>query len=99
MTYKQAITSSDTAFWREAINNELGSILANHTWELVDLHQTTEAIGINWVFKKKLKPNGNIDKFKARLVALDNRQKKGIDYFDTYAFVTRIITPHIVLKG
>lgn len=36
-TYKEAATSIDATFWREAINSELDSIIANNTWDLVDL--------------------------------------------------------------
>ena len=42
--------------------------------------------------KKKMKVDGTIDKFKTRLVAKGFTQKKGIDYFDTYAPVARIST-------
>ncbi|KAL0313642.1 UNVERIFIED_CONTAM: Retrovirus-related Pol polyprotein from transposon TNT 1-94 [Sesamum radiatum] len=31
-TYVEAITSIDSGFWKEAIKNELDSIMTNHTW-------------------------------------------------------------------
>ena len=37
-----------------------------------------------------MKANGFIDKYKARLVIKGYKQKKGLDYFDTYSLVTRI---------
>ena len=36
-TFKEAMSSSDSSFWKEAVNSEIDSILRNHTWELVDL--------------------------------------------------------------
>ncbi|XP_070045426.1 uncharacterized protein [Nicotiana tomentosiformis] len=45
-----------------------------------------------WIFKKKLRPDGIIEKCKARLIIRDFNQKKGIDYFDTYSPVTKIAT-------
>ncbi|GKE08765.1 zinc finger, CCHC-type containing protein [Tanacetum coccineum] len=42
-------------------------------------------LGCKWIFKRKLKVDGTIEKFNARLVIEDFKQKSGIDYFDTYA--------------
>ncbi|GJS76442.1 retrotransposon protein, putative, ty1-copia subclass [Tanacetum coccineum] len=39
---------------------------------------------------KKMKANGTVDKYKARLVIQGFRQREGLDYFDTYLPVTRI---------
>ncbi|PHT40155.1 hypothetical protein CQW23_19009 [Capsicum baccatum] len=36
-TFKEAMTSSDSSFWKKAVDSEIDSILSNHTWELVDL--------------------------------------------------------------
>ncbi|KAD4981853.1 hypothetical protein E3N88_18524 [Mikania micrantha] len=44
-----------------------------------------------------MKVDGNIDKFKARLVVQGFRQKEGIDFFDTYAPVARISTIRLLV--
>ena len=82
--------SSDSSSWKEAVNSEIESILSNHTWELVDLPPGNKPLDSKWIFKRKMKDNGTIDKFKARLVVKGFRQKEGLDYFDTYSPVTRI---------
>ena len=89
--------SIDASFWKDAINSELESIMANHTWELVDLPRGCMPIGCKWVFKKKLKVDGSIDKFKARLVAKGYTQKEGVDYFDTYYNIKKITTIQILI--
>ncbi|GKA79203.1 zinc finger, CCHC-type containing protein [Tanacetum coccineum] len=35
--YKEAITSRNSAFWKEAIDDEMDSLISNNTWELSDL--------------------------------------------------------------
>jgi hypothetical protein len=37
------------------------------------------------VFKKKMRPDGTVEKYKARLVAKSYTHKEGEDYFDTYS--------------
>ena len=95
-TYQEAMKLVDATFWKDAIHSELESIMANHTWELI-LTRGCKAISCKWVFKKKLKVGGTIEKFKARLVAKGYTQKEGIDYFDTYSPVTRLTTIRILI--
>ncbi|KAF3635375.1 hypothetical protein FXO38_24662 [Capsicum annuum] len=84
------MSSSDSSFWKEAVNSEIDSILSNHTWELVDLPLGNKPLGSKWIFKRKMKVDGTIDKYKARLVVKGFKQKEGLEYFDTYSPVTRI---------
>ena len=68
----------------------------NHTWELVDLPHGAKTIGCKWIFKRKLKQDGSIEKYKDCLVAKDFKQRKNVDYFDTFTPMTWI-TSIIVL--
>ncbi|GJX74301.1 zinc finger, CCHC-type containing protein [Tanacetum coccineum] len=60
--------SRDAAFWKEAIDDEIGSIMENNTWVLSDLPPGCKPLGCKWIFKRKMKVDGTIDKFKARLL-------------------------------
>ncbi|RVX23596.1 Retrovirus-related Pol polyprotein from transposon TNT 1-94 [Vitis vinifera] len=77
-TYKEAMASRDVAFWKEAINDEMDSIMSNQTWELVDLPPGSKPIGCKWVFRRKYHTDGMIQTFKARLVAKGFKQREGI---------------------
>ena len=83
--------------WKETIDSEIESILHNHNWKLVDLPPGCKPLGSKWVFKRKRKVNGSIDKYKARLVIKGYRKTDGLDYFDTYSPVTRINSIRMVL--
>ncbi|GJW28120.1 zinc finger, CCHC-type containing protein, partial [Tanacetum coccineum] len=96
-TYNEAMQSWDAAFWKEAIDDEIASIMKNNTWVLFDLPPGCKPLGCKWIFKRKMKVDGTINKFKARLVIQGFRKKEGIDYFDTYALVTRITTIRLLL--
>jgi hypothetical protein len=50
------------------------------------------------VFKKKLRPDGTIDKYKDWLVAKGYTQKEGEDFFYTYSPVARMTTIRVLLS-
>src|SRR3954464_11514561 len=72
-----AYASPDADYWKEAVRSEMDSILANGTWEITDRPYGCKPVGCKWVFKKKLRPDGTIEKYKARLVAKGYTQKEG----------------------
>lgn len=69
----------------------------NDTWKIVSLTSTRKVIGCKWIFCLKLKPNGEIERYKAWLVAQGFNQDYGIDHFKTFSSVVKPTTIGIVL--
>ncbi|CAI7762384.1 unnamed protein product [Closterium sp. NIES-53] len=78
-TLKKAFESSDAEEWKKAMESELKSIEVNGTWELVELSEGRKAITSKWLFKTKSDANGNIERYKSRLVAKGYQQKEKVD--------------------
>jgi len=91
-TYQEAMRSIDANFWKEAIKSEMDSLELNKTWELTNLPKGCRPISSKWIFKKKLRMDSFIERYKARLVISGFDQKKGIDFFYTYSPVIKIAT-------
>jgi hypothetical protein len=91
-TIVKAFASPNVDDWKEVVRSEMDSILSNGTWELVDRPYGCKPVGCKWVFKKKLRLDGTIDKYKAMLIVKGYTQKEGQYFFDTYSPVARLTT-------
>jgi hypothetical protein len=49
--------------------DELESMKKNNVWDLVELPNDAKPVGCKWVFKTKLDPKWNVERYKVRLVA------------------------------
>ena len=75
----------------------MNSIENGDTWDLVDLPNNKNIIGVKWVYKKKVNEKHEIEKFKERLVAKGFLQQPGIDFGETFSPVARLDTARLVL--
>ena len=69
LTYQDAMSSPDSERWLEAMKSEMESMYQNKVWTLVDPPKGVKPKGCMWVFKKKTNIDGNVQTYKARLVA------------------------------
>ena len=75
LTYSEAIMSKDSDKWLDAIKSEIDSMYTNQLWVLADAPEDVTLIECKSVFKKKIRVDGQIKTYKARLVAKDFKQK------------------------
>ena len=96
-TYEEAMASDNAEQWRQAMDDEMTSLLANQTWVLEELPGGASAIPVKWVYKIKTAANGSVERYKARLVAKGFKQREGIDFEEVFAPVSKYATLRTLL--
>lgn len=89
-TIEEARASPDAKKWESAMAEELESLNRNKTWILVKAQKDHKPIYNKWIFRLKMKPDGRVDRYKARLIVKGCFQKPGIDFLETFSPVARL---------
>lgn len=69
-TYKAAMQSAQKSKWEEAVRSRMESLAENDVMEVCFLPKGRTSITAKWVFRVKKNRDGNVNKFKARLLHL-----------------------------
>ncbi|GKA70124.1 putative RNA-directed DNA polymerase [Tanacetum coccineum] len=80
----------------EAMNNEIKALNRNNTWTVCDLPKGRKDVGSKWLWKIKYKSTGEIERYKARVVAKGFSQREGFDYLETFSLVAKMSTVRYV---
>ncbi|GJZ33407.1 RNA-directed DNA polymerase, eukaryota, reverse transcriptase zinc-binding domain protein [Tanacetum coccineum] len=91
-TLEENVFSKGNLDQNPSSSHEIYALLRNGTWEIVKLPKGRKPIGSKWIYKIKFNSSGEIDRYKARLVAQGFRQKEGIDYEETFSHVVKMVT-------
>ncbi len=77
---EEVLKGEDAKKWEIAMQEKWDSLVVNNTWALVPLPKGKKTIFCKWVFKIKHGVNGEIERYKARLVARGFTPTFGINY-------------------
>jgi hypothetical protein len=75
-SFEEAMRSDNSSKWLEAMKDEIKSMSTNKVWDLEPIPRGAKTVGCKWVYKTKRDFQGNIERFKARLVQKVSRKEK-----------------------
>ena len=79
------------------MQTELKAMETNRTWSIVPLPLNKNIVGCRWIYKIKHKVDGYVERYKARLVSKGYTQQEGLDYFETFSSVAKMVTVKTLL--
>jgi hypothetical protein len=71
--------------------------MTNNTWILVPLPVSRKPVSCKWVFKIKQGANGEVERYKAKLVARGFTRTYRMDYNETFALVAKFTSIRCIL--
>lgn len=86
------------------MQQEIEALEKNGTWSLTTLPPRKKALGCKWVYRIKLKSDGTVKHYRARLAILGNNKVEGEDYIEIFAPAAKLVTvcallAVVVVKG
>src|SRR5712672_2949792 len=87
----------DANKWEAACADEIGVFDHMEVYEVVPCPKGRKVVGSKWVFRIKRGPDGNIQKYKARIVTQGFTQIEGIDYDEMFAPVAKLASLRAIL--
>jgi len=95
--YKEAMVRSDAAKWDVACEDEIRNFQQMGVYDVVPWPKGRKVVGSKWVLRIKCGPDGQVQKYKACIVAQGFTQVEGLDYDQTFAPVVKLSTFRAIL--
>lgn len=86
----------DTAQWEMVCTDKMRTFEHTGMYEIVPCPEGWKIIGSKQVFHIKHRPMGEIQKYKARIVAQGCTQVEGVDYNETFTPVAKLSSIHAI---
>ncbi|CAI7867973.1 unnamed protein product [Closterium sp. NIES-54] len=97
MTVKEALGCWKGGKVKEAMDEEMRSLIEQGTWKLVPRPPGVNVMKNRWILNTKFRPDGIVEREKARLVVKGFTHVAGVDYEETYAPVGSYVTARVLL--
>ena len=78
---------------------EYDSLQKNEVWDIVEMPEGKNLVTGKWHFAFKQNSKGEIIRHKARYVARGFKQKRGVDYDQTYSTTVKMVTLRVLLSS
>ena len=88
-TVQEALEGLHGEKWQKAMDSEMQSLRENGVYEIVDRPAGKKVVKSKWVLRVKTNEKGEIEKYKARVVAKGFSQVEGVDYDQTFSPTVR----------
>lgn len=96
-TFREAVNSSNSREWLDAMDDEMKSLRDNNTFTLTTLPEGKKAVGGRWVYAMKSNADGSA-KYKARYVAKGYSQEMGVDYGETFSPTANFTSVRVLMQ-
>jgi hypothetical protein len=96
-TLCEALDTPKAKEWQAAHNYEVNQLQKLKTWEIVDLPKGQYTIPHLEVFHEKRGPSGNIETYRARIVAGGHKQILNINYTEMFSAAAKMPSIRVIL--
>ena len=79
------------------MDKEIIALETTKTWVLTPLPAGKRPISCKWVYRVKLNHDGNVERYKARLVAKEYTKREGLDFLKTFSPVAKTISVRVLI--
>ncbi|GJX40470.1 ribonuclease H-like domain-containing protein [Tanacetum coccineum] len=83
---------------RKAMSDKYNMLIKNSTWVIISKPPDVNMVRSMWLFRHKCHVNGNLSRYKARLVANGSIQQISVDCDETFSLMVKLATIRTVLS-
>jgi len=96
-SYRQARVSPQWSDWKRAMDEELKSLKENDVWDVIPKPVETKIVASRWVYEVKQNAQGEVERYKAQLVANRFSHIHGQDYYEIVTPLVRYDSRRLLL--